>query len=172
MELLWDMIEGFRHNRPMPGLPIQAYSDAENIYRAWKGMEWSWNDLMTAELELDVDQLEEIVGYAFLNTCAFAYDTVKAAEYVIRYKTSFAIPWQGSVDRLEGYDFEPDQLGKLHSIVLQELNDVMEKLSVFDKEFVGVPADAIVEVTPERIATVRGFDDVLKEIGVVRAPEP
>lgn len=168
MDLMWDMIEGFRQTRPMPGLPVEAYSDAENLYRVWKEMESLWNHHMESQEDPDPDVLLEVLSLPLFLTCAFLYDLTTAADYVITYKTTFEIPWGGSLTAAGDYE-EMERLEDLAGRVTERAVPILQRLEEFDRRFTGVSPDASIKKSDKGIQAVETFHAVMESLGARRA---
>jgi hypothetical protein len=158
----WDVMEGFRKNRPVPGLPAVAYSDAEDMSREWSTMQELWNEHLNTKREADANKLQGIIATAERTTVAFLYDLLGAWSYVMDRQVCFGIPWPGSMSKVESLIPTTDSLVMVRSKVLREAETRRTEFRTFDRGFLGVPESMIHDALESVRSCFTGISSIIQ----------
>lgn len=162
ISLNWIVIEGFTQNRSIPGMPADAYWDAENIFVEWRQMQGSWNSTIDAKGKPDIVILENIIASTERKTVAFLYDLIEAWSYIMEKKACFGIPWAGSMRNVESLIPTKEALVKVREEVLQKADARRAEFKSFDKNFLGVPESMIHEALEIASTRSAGISSVVR----------
>lgn len=162
MRLSWNVIDGFTKNRLLPGLPALAYEDAEAVYRAWRELEFEWNDAVHRK-KVDNNLLLNLIAMTDRVTIGFWHDLANALDFVMSRRAAYAIPWQGSFDQIGDLVPTTGLLDALRTVLNKRVGELGDRFQEFEKSFVGLPPDLLLTDTSSQFLRLPPLHEFVEE---------